>query len=288
MTLYRELDYRLRRSVGWVAAQFWLTLLLILLGLAWTRLPDKHAWQVAITLIVPLLLAISLFELEAGTMRALADDDGRRVKLVYGALTLLVWFAVGWLCWAILDWCDERIPVWAGYLNSRASAHGRATFFTYAHIQKWLILVEWVLRWIVVPGKLLCLGTASAQWGWRLPWRRLIRMVLNWRQWLGVVLAALVGVALPSLFFAGIPHGTVSEQVWAVGFKLAGAYLLAVGSWVLLLGWIAALMSRTAPRTNPPDDESLVAVPAAPGPPRGSDSVRLPLPEGGNDSAGNA
>ncbi len=58
-------------------------------------------------------------------MRALADDDGKRVKLVLGAATLLVWVAVFWACWAILDWCDDQIPQWAGYLNSQASAHMR-------------------------------------------------------------------------------------------------------------------------------------------------------------------
>ena len=55
-----DLDSSPSRAV-WVGLQlqFGLTLVLILLGLAWTRLPDKHWWQVALTLLVPLLLAIS-------------------------------------------------------------------------------------------------------------------------------------------------------------------------------------------------------------------------------------
>jgi hypothetical protein len=40
----------------WVAGQFGGTLLLILAALAWTRLPDKHGWQVALSLLIPLLL----------------------------------------------------------------------------------------------------------------------------------------------------------------------------------------------------------------------------------------
>ena len=55
-----------------------------------------------------------------------------------------------------------------------------------------------------------------------------LRMLLNWRWWLAVVVAALVGVVLPSYFFTGEPHGTVAHQVWAVALKLAGAFLLAV------------------------------------------------------------
>jgi hypothetical protein len=241
--------------------------LLILAGLAWTRLPDKHVWQVALTLIVPLLLAISALELEAATMRSFADDDGRRLKLVWGACTLLVWVALFWVGWAVLDWCDDQIPEWAGYLNSRASANARATVFTYDHIQSWLTLAEWVLRWIVVPGKVIPHAMASAQWGWRLPWRKLIRMMLNWRWWPAVALTALMGVVLPGHFFTAEPHGTVSHQIWAVALKLTGSYLLAVASWVLLLAWAAVLLARTA---------------------SSNDSDGLPQPEGGDDSAGNA
>ena len=104
MSYFADLFRRIRLSSVWVALQFGLTLLLILLVLAWTRLPDKHVWQVLLTLLVPVLLGISFLELEAGTMRALADDDGRRVKLVLGACTLLVWVALFWACWAALDW----------------------------------------------------------------------------------------------------------------------------------------------------------------------------------------
>ena len=55
MSYLKDLVRRLGGGWHWVAAQFVVTLLLILAGLAWTRLPDKHVWQVALTLLVPLL-----------------------------------------------------------------------------------------------------------------------------------------------------------------------------------------------------------------------------------------
>jgi hypothetical protein len=85
-------------------------------------------------------------------------------------------------------------------------------------------------------------AVASAQWGWRLPCRRLIRLLLNWRWWVAMVAASLAAVALPGHIFAALPAGTVPHQVWMVMFKLAGAYVLAMGCWVLLLGWCAALL----------------------------------------------
>lgn len=267
MSYFKDLIRRLRANWRWYVAQFVLTLLLISFGLAWTRLPDKHWWQVGLTLLMPLFLAICALELEAGTMRALSDDDGRRVKLVFGAMTMLVWVALFLACWAVLDWCDERIPLWAAYLNSKATAGERATVFTYDHIQHWFTVAEWLLRWIVVPGKLIPYAIASAQWGWRIPFRKIIRLLLNWRWWPAVIVAALVGVVLPRHFFAGLPHGTVIHQIWAVAFKLACSYVLAVGFWVLLLGWAAVLLARAAP---------------------GDEVSVLPLCEGGDDAGGNA
>lgn len=286
MSYFSESLRRIGQARGWVAAQFWATLLLVLAGVAWTRLPDTHTWQVLLSLLVPLLLLIAALVLQAGTMRALTDDDGKRAKLVLGVVTLLVWVAVFWVCWAILDWCDDRIPRWAGYLNSQASAHTRARLLTYEHLQRWFTLAEWVLRWIVVPAKVIPFAMSSAQWGWRLPFRRILRLLWNWRWWLAVVLAALLGVLLPSHFFTSLPHGTVAHQVWAVVLKLAAIYLLALVCWVLLLAWAAVLLARTERHANPSGD-SLVPAPVRSGP-LGEDSVRLRQPESDNAAAGKA
>ena len=286
MSTLNDLLRRLRASLGWIAAQFWATLLIVLAGVGWTRVPEKHVWQVGLTLLMPLLMLAATLVLEAGTMRGLFHQDERRVRFAWGALTLLVWIAVVGIAWLILDWCDDQTYLWASYLNSRASAHARARVFTYEHIQLWLTILVWIFRWIVVPAKVIPHALASAQWGWRLPWRKLLHMMLNWRWWLGAVIAALLGVLLPSYFFNGEPHGTVTHQVWAVSLKLAGAYLLAVASWVLLLAWAAVLLARAVYRPKTPGDDALVAAPVGSGP-LGEDSVKLPLPDSGNDARGN-
>ncbi len=276
MSAFADCFGRLKRAPVWVALQYGLTLVLLLAGLGWTRLPDRHWWQVGLTLLLPLLLIISALELQAGTVRKLADDDGTRVKLVWGAVTLLVWVALAWVTWTALDWCDDHIWQWASYLNAKASADGRATVFTFQHIQSWLTGLEWVVRWIVLPAKLIPYAAASAQWGLRMPLRRVIRMLWNWRWWGGVALAALVAVVLPENFFAGEPRGTVAAQVWAVGLKLTVTYLLAVTSWVVLLGWWAALFCG---QRRPPADEELVAVPVLSEPPDGELKARAVPPQ---------
>ncbi|MGD0480054.1 MAG: hypothetical protein ABSA42_07785 [Terracidiphilus sp.] len=296
MNDFKEMFRRLGCGWGWVAAQFWATLLIVLAGVVWTRVPEKHWWQVGLTLLLPLLMLAAMLVLEAGTMRSFLQKDERRTRFAAGALTFLVWIAVVWLAWFILDWCDDQIPLWASYLNSRASAHARARLFTYEHIQLWLTILVWIGRWIVVPAKVIPHALASAQWGGRLPWRKLLRMMLNWRWWIGAVIAALVGVLLPSYFFNGEPHGTVAHQVWAVSLKLAGAYLLAMTSWVLLLAWAAVLLTRDSHKCATTGNSESGAVS------EGRDAlstagqetgvtvrrpVKLPLPESGNNAGGN-
>lgn len=280
-TYLKDLLSRLRHARLWVAGQFAGILLLILVGLAWTRLPEKHVWQVVLSLLLPVVLPGAALVLQAGTVRSLLND-ARRVGLVSGTATLLVWAAVAWACWALLDWCDDQFPEWAGYLNSRASSHARASFFTYEHILQWLGYAEWVLRWLVVPAKTVPYAAASAQWGWRLPWRRVLRIVWNWRWWLTVVVTGMLGVLLPSRFFAGGPSGTVSTQVWAVSVKLFAAYVLGVSCWVLLLGWVAVIFGRQA--QQPPAKEALVNAPVLTGPKKrtGFAAVDVPPEDEGN------
>jgi hypothetical protein len=280
----RDLLMRLGRARVWVGLQFGLTLVLLAVGVVWTRLPDKHWWQVGLTLLIPVLLIVSLLELQAGTMRKLADDDGKRVKLVWGAVSLLVWLAVVWVSWWILDKCDDHIWEWAGYLNSKAPASWRARTFTYAHIALWLQWTEWVFRWIAVPAKVTVWAGATAQWGWRVPIRRILRVLWNWQWWLVVTVLALVAVRWTGHWFDADPTGTVAAQEWSVGLKLAGVYLLGVGAWVLMLAWWAVLFDGQKPGggVSPGDGDPLVPVPVLIGPPdRELKAKAVPEDEGG-------
>src|SRR5579864_2160201 len=112
---------RVRRAWMWIVLQFAGLAVLIALGLLWTRIPEKHVWQVLLTLLVPLILMAALVCLQAGTFRGFLrpeqPDGARRIALGWGAATLAIWIAVGWAIWALLDKFDDNIIDWADYLN---------------------------------------------------------------------------------------------------------------------------------------------------------------------------
>ena len=100
----REIDYsndlfrRLRASLGWVAAQFWATLLLCWLELAWTRAARQArvaGWADAARAAIAAGRRARAARPEPCASSSVDDDS--RVKLAWGALTLLVWVAVVWV-----------------------------------------------------------------------------------------------------------------------------------------------------------------------------------------------
>ena len=275
---------RLVRAWVWVAVEFVGIALLIAVGLVWTRIPEKHAGHVLLTVLMPILIAAGFLLLQAGTIRFLlrrsmdeSMPESTRVALMWGAATLLFWIVLGWLLWSQVDRFDDRIFAWAGYLNSRFGARARSHFATFEHLVVWLGWAAWLLRWVFVPSLLLPLA-CSARFGLRrIPWKRVVAVWLDWRWWPAVLLLALVGQAWPAAFFEGMPYGTVHAQVWRAIFKVFSAYILAVGCWVMSLVWAATLLAGLRS-----DDDGLEGVPepALLSPQGGRrESVRLPSPD---------
>lgn len=287
---------RLWLARGWCTTQVVGLALLLLLGIGWTRIAEKHWWQVLLTLLIPLLLLAALLLLQAGTVRSMTrplpvecEIEGEPVSIAWGAATLLLWVAVALLVWWLLDKFDDQITPWSGYLNSKFGSGARAKLATEDHIAWLLNYVERALRWVILPGMLVPL-MFSAQSGLRkLPWSAAIRVWLNWRWWPGVLVAALVGVAWPVSFFTAEPHGSVTAQVWRVMLKVTAGYLFTVASWVALLAWAMTLFRGTGADMRD-DSGDLLGVGVRLRKPGGdnSSSVRLPLPESSEDGGGHA
>jgi hypothetical protein len=233
----------------WAAMQFVGLALLIAAGLVWTRIPEKNVFEVILTLVVPLLVAAGFLALQAGFLRSLLRSNAAmgetpqpETSFALGALTLLLWIAIGWVLWSFIDSFDARTEAWASYLNSRFNADFRARVFTYQHISTWLDYGGWLLRWVIVPGLLLPLGCTALFALRRTPWRRIVHLWINWRWWPMVIILALVGETLPQTFFSADPKGSVQAQIWRVILKFIAAYLISILCWIIALAWAATLL----------------------------------------------
>jgi hypothetical protein len=279
---------RLLRARLWALLQFAGLALLITVGLVWTRFPEKNVFEVILTLLVPLLVAAGFLALQAALLRSLlrsgTDTSATtqpEVSFALGAVTLLLWIAIGWILWNLLDRFDAHTNGWAMYLNSRFNADYRARIFTYEHISRWFDYSAWFLRWAVVPGLLLPLGCTALYGLGRAPWRRVVRVWIAWRWWLVVLILALIGEVLPGYFFVGDPKGSVQAQIWKVILKLIAAYIISVLCWALALAWSATLLIGidTTRDASTPEPVQL---------PRPANAPPLSLEDAGDHLRGNA
>ena len=162
--------------------------------------------------------------LQAGTMRRLAEGENRRVGLAFAAASLLGWIAMAWAAWAILDWCNDQFRM--GGIFELALLGGLAGHSVYRRAYSALAFdYRMGAALDVVPGKIVPYAMASTLAGWRLSWRRTLRILWNWRWWPAVVLAALAAVWLPGQFFTGSRTGR-SRTDMAFGVE-AGCNVLA-------------------------------------------------------------
>jgi hypothetical protein len=259
--LIRDAIARLSRAWGWMVAQFIGLAVLIALGLQWRRIPEQYNWPAALRFVVPAAIVLGFLVLQAGTLRAwlrpepveaeeetsdLEEDDEReprRVWLIWGALTLVLWIALGWAAWIGLDRAGAQTYPLATYLNAKSSSQARATWANVDQLNRDLYWAIWALRWVVVPGLLIPLGCCTAAWGLlRAPWHRAFHVWTKWNWWPVIVFWALVGEAWPKTWIHGAPHLAFPPQASPELLKLAAAYLLAVLGWNKALGWAAMLV----------------------------------------------
>ena len=77
-------------------------------------------------------------------------------------------------------------------------------------------------------------------------------------------------------------------MVWdvdlATGLKMGAVDMLEIAVWILLLGWLAMLLDSNGANENLSGDDALQVGPEGAGP-LNSDSVSLPLSDGGGGKA---
>jgi hypothetical protein len=216
VTRLNDLLRLLRLSRHWVGAQFGWVLAWIWVGVAILHLPGIQRWPQWLSdwlrVSYSSLVMIAALAVQTGMLRSLIRNDARRVRPIWGALALLLW---GMSCLIVAS-----IPDY------------------YLHNQIW----QWLLAWVVAPAIFFPFAGASAVWGWRLPWRRVLRLVCAWRWWLGVLLVGAIEKLAELRFDRLSTHAYVWDVDLPTGLKMGAVDILETGVWILLLVWLAALL----------------------------------------------
>ena len=174
---------------------------------------------------------------------------------MWGALTLLVWLALGWAWWFASTGATIRSPLGEISELPRFGSLARKGLYLRAHCN-WLNVCEWILRWIVVPANdSFAMAPRSGDGGCQ--WRRILQDDVELAWWSAVVVAALVAVRTArAISSIGLPHGTVTHQIWAVSVKAGGSVFAGRCELDPTLAWAAVLLasrraqSRTRRRTS--------------------------------------
>ena len=192
--------------------QLGLAAIVSILFVLWLHVPDSTVLEEILSLFMALVIAILALGGESFLLLQtcpISYTDGRKrieIGAVALAVSLLLWFA--WS--ALLDHWSASSSLFAGYLNSRASAHYR-NFLSYNHLYDWLEDVWLVLRWFAT-GVLLAASLVlllALRRG-----RAALRLTFSLTYWIVFSLAAVVGSHLTHALLHWTPgHGLPIESI---------------------------------------------------------------------------
>lgn len=242
MTAWRE---ALRTINARLVAEVWTgTLLLIVLGVLWLQIPDSHAWEFALSMLLACGLLALLFWFYTRIFRQLLKPSERGqwwLQWVMLAAVIVAW----WLLQMPIDRLAEHRQIYAGYWTSRLP-HWLRGLRTYEHL---LLLQDWIyfsLR-LIVTGLLLPMAVVAG--AGRLRHTRTIFSVWSrWWFWVAAVVCGWVAFwvsgKLMSWTLGRTPgHGLTSEMLSLI-IRLWFAFALDVFLACFVLAVIAVGLRR--------------------------------------------
>jgi hypothetical protein len=237
-------------SVRWIAAQIGLALLVFALAVAWLRVPDASAVDVAGTVLLGLVVLAAAGGGEAALLLRLARRPVTRVRVLFGGFALLLVAAL-WSGWSGLLSADGlTLSQWAGYLNSRFPQSLRDTF-SYEHLFLWIPRFLSLLVWLVAGA--LAPMAAGAALSAR-PARAVIGTLRSVVYWIGFLVSVFVAVKVTGW----LANWTPGHGLWVEAFSvvLRSCAVLAFDGVVvsLLLALLVASVLRYETPVGTPDE----------------------------------
>lgn len=236
---------------------------------SWLHIDLATRWQVFLNGLVGLIVIVGALLLHGGTLNYYSELSQNKDKeatffpafknALKHLLAFAIWVAILYFLLHFVAKLDDYQYEFPGYLRSEFPAWLRRIFSENALDNIYTGFVA-CLRWIVVPGLLLPLGSLCASSGFRgflkFPaWGRSLR---NLPYWIVLVVAALIGVYCTGKLMGWTLNpdraAVTKEGIW-LGFRLFIAYLLALFSWL----WVCSMLARARFQPEPPAESKKAA-----------------------------
>lgn len=230
----------LRNTVVVALQQVALTAVLFLLIVGWLHIPDANPFEVLISIVLVLLIAVIGGAGESAIALRVAGRPIILRSLIPGTVAVIVG-AVLWYAISLgVDHLSAKTVLWAGYLNSRFPSSLRS-LFSFEHLFQWS-------SWL---GNMVCWGTAGLLTAAafvvisRDAFVKGLRAILrSWRYWLSVLLFAVVGGVLTGKLMGWTPGHGLRVEAFSLMARMALVIVLNAATIGLLLQAMANAVVR--------------------------------------------
>lgn len=217
--------------------------LLAMLWAVWLWIPDAHWYQLILTIVLAIAIALGFVHGNASTMRAYREDDAHTT--VSRSLSLLLWLAIFCaLLWWIASW-SEWFNNLGPYLYSKLS-HSTRQSIRQPRLTGFLTGLRSALFWYFIPALLLPLGVEWASHAvHRAHYRAYLRSVGNLWYWIALIPLALIAAWIPDLLVSARFGASLSAQTFSVIVRVGLAYLVTLACWLLALALAAQCLRES-------------------------------------------
>jgi hypothetical protein len=231
----------------------------------WTRIPDEHGWQFAMTVVVGVLIAFSILWLHSATFEFFAERGAFTTALkrtLAHVPWFLLWAAIfGAVLWLVgRGWSyDAQTGGWLRHLLPgflRKSVNPRTTISLASAVIWFAFYVLWPILALPIGGQVASrglLGFVSTS---------AFRPIAHLRFWIMYAACFLLGAYIPYKLAWMIPTepSPLSSQEMSMAIRLGVGYLLLVTAWLVLCAAIVRASGgpavKTALETEPAPEPS--------------------------------
>ena len=233
--------------------QVWANALLFALFVVWLLIPAASGWYITLNVVVALAIVTSAIVLYGGTLNYFHDierDRAARLKPAFlralrHALAIAVCAAAFYFAWMLMNRADAYQDSLPAYLRSMMPVFVRQRV-TLAFLTSVFSWISFAARYIAIPALLLPFTLSTSDLGFRgflrAGFRAWTSAVTRFTYWLGLAVAAVIGVLATQAMVGWTPDFTTStfkREAFSLAGRLICASALGIWAWLFACSVVA-------------------------------------------------